>query len=87
MQFYANDFSAEGKDLTSFSMSLRAELKKLGNKPASLKDISLILWSDEAETMVATFGEVLDGEKVGRTVRQYWQHRPGGWKIIFEGLV
>lgn len=87
LQFYANDFSAEGKDLTSFSMSLRAELKKLGNKPASLKDISLILWSDEAETMVATFGEVLDGEKVGRTVRQYWQHRPGGWKIIFEGLV
>ncbi|MBA3058769.1 MAG: L,D-transpeptidase family protein [Gammaproteobacteria bacterium] len=87
LQFYANDFSAEGKDLKSFGLSLRAELNKTGNKPVSLKDISLIRWTDEAETMVATFGEVLDGEKVGRTVRQYWQHRPGGWKIIYEGLV
>lgn len=87
LQFYASDFSADGKDLNSFSMSLRAELKKPGSKPASLKDISLIRWSDEADTMVATFGEIPDGEKVGRTVRQYWQHRPGGWKIIYEGLV
>ena len=87
LQFYASDFSADGKDLNSFSMSLRAELKRPGSKPASLKDISLIRWSDEADTMVATFGEIPDGEKVGRTVRQYWQHRPGGWKIIYEGLV
>ena len=87
LQFYANDFSAQGKDLKSFSLSLRAELNKPGNKPVSLKDISLIRWTDEAETMVATFGEIQVGEKVGRTVRQYWQHRPGGWKIIFEGLV
>jgi murein L,D-transpeptidase YafK len=87
LQFYAGDFSAEGKDLTSFSTSLRTELKKLGNKPVNLKDVSLIRWTDDADTMVATFGEVQDGEKVGRTVRQYWQHRPGGWKIIYEGLV
>lgn len=87
LQFYANDFSAEGKDLTSFSISLDAELKKARNKSVSLKDISLIRWSDEAETMVATFGEVTEGEKEGRTVRQYWQNRPGGWKIIYEGLV
>jgi murein L,D-transpeptidase YafK len=87
LQFYANDFSAEGKDLTTFSMSLRAELKKAGNKPVSLKDVSLIRWTDEADTMVATFGEIPDGAKIGRTVRQYWQHRPGGWKIIYEGLV
>lgn len=87
LQFYANDFSAEGKDLTSFSISLDAELKKARIKSVSLKDISLIRWTDDADTMVATFGEVLNGEKVGRTVRQYWQHRPGGWKIIYEGLV
>jgi hypothetical protein len=37
--------------------------------------------------MVATFGEVQDGKRAGRTVRQYWQHRSGGWKIIYEGLV
>lgn len=87
LQFYASDFNAEGKDLASFSTNLRTELKQQGGKPMNLKDISLIRWTDDADTMVATFGEVLDGEKVGRTVRQYWQHRPGGWKIIYEGLV
>lgn len=87
LRFYASDFGAEGKDLAKFSVSLRAELKKVGNKPVSLKDISLIRWTDEADTMVATFGEIADGEKVGRTVRQYWQHRPGGWKIVYEGRV
>lgn len=87
LRFYASDFGAQGKDLAKFSVSLRAELKKVGNKPVSLKDISLIRWTDEADTMVATFGEIADGEKVGRTVRQYWQHRPGGWKIVYEGRV
>lgn len=87
LRFYASDFGAEGKDLAKFSVSLRVELKKAGNKPVSLKDISLIRWTDEADTMVATFGEIADGEKVGRTVRQYWQHRPGGWKIVYEGRV
>lgn len=87
LNFYASDFSAEGKDLTSFTTGLRTELKKLGNKSVNLKDISLIRWTDDADTMVATFGEVQDGKRAGRTVRQYWQHRSGGWKIIYEGLV
>jgi hypothetical protein len=37
--------------------------------------------------MVATFGEVRDGEAVGRTIRQYWQRRSSGWKIVYEGVV
>jgi len=56
LKFYANDFNAEGKDLTTFITSLRTELKKQDNKPVNLKDISLIRWTDDADTMVATFG-------------------------------
>jgi murein L,D-transpeptidase YafK len=85
MKFYANDFSAEGLDLSKFSQGLRTEISKRGNREVQLNDVSLIRWVDEADTMVATFGEVLAGDKAGRTVRQYWQRRNGVWKIIYEG--
>ena len=70
-----------------FSAGLRAEVAKLGNRAVQLNDVSLIRWIDEADTMVATFGEVLEGEKTGRTVRQYWQRRNNAWKIIYEGAI
>jgi murein L,D-transpeptidase YafK len=87
LKFYASDFSAEGRDLGQFSAGLRAEVAKLGNRAVQLNDVSLIRWTDEADTMVATFGEVLAGDKTGRTVRQYWQRRNNVWKIIYEGAV
>ena len=87
LKYYANDFAADGKDLTQFSQVLRAELAKLRERSIQLSDVSLIRWADEAEVMVATFGEVAEGEKSGRTVRQYWQLRNNAWKIIFEGVV
>lgn len=87
LKYYANDFAADGKDLIQFSLGLRAELAKLGDKSVQLSDVSLIRWADEAEVMVATFGEVAEGQKSGRTVRQYWQLRNKTWKIIYEGVI
>lgn len=87
LKFYARDFSADGKDLTKFGRNLRKELANLRKRPVQLNDISLIRWSDEAEIMVATFGEIIAGEKTGRTVRQYWQRRSNVWRIIYEGAV
>ena len=87
LKFYASDFNAEGRDLGQFSAGLRAEVAKLGNRAVQLNDVSLIRWTDEADTMVATFGEVLAGDKTGRTVRQYWQRRNNTWKIIYEGAI
>lgn len=75
LKFYANDFSADDKDLTKFGAGLRSELSKLGGEPVQLSDVSLIRWSDEAEIMVATFGEVVMDARSGCTVRQYWQRR------------
>ena len=59
----------------------------MNSRPTLLKDVSLIRWTDDADTLVATFGEIVQGEKVGRTVRQYWQKRANGWQIIYEGEV
>ena len=87
MEFYASDFSAEGRDLNQFSSDLRAEVAKLGKRAVRINDVSLIRWTDEADIMVATFGEVLAGNKTGRTVRQYWQQRNNVWKIIYEGAI
>ena len=87
LRFYANDFKTDGKDLGNFSLNLASELKRLRGRPTLLKDVSLIRWTDDADTLVATFGEIVQGEKVGRTVRQYWQKRANGWQIIYEGEV
>ncbi len=87
LRFYANDFKSDGKDLGQFSVNLASELKRLRGKPVQLKDVSLIRWTDDADTLVATFGEIAEGERVGRTVRQYWQQRGNDWKIIYEGEV
>lgn len=87
LRFYAPDFGVADMDLNKFSESLKADLKRTDNRPVTIKDISLIRWTDEADTMVATFGEVRDGDAVGRTIRQYWQRRSSGWKIIYEGVV
>ena len=87
MKYYANDFSADGKDVLAFERSIKAELDKLGQKPIHLNDVSLIRWTDEAEILVATFGELVQGARTGRTVRQYWQKRAETWKIIYEGVL
>lgn len=85
LNFYATDFNAAGKDRAAFARAMQATLAKDSSKPIVLNDVSLIRWSDEAEIMVATFGELRQGGLTGRTVRQYWQKRADTWRIIYEG--
>lgn len=87
MKYYAADFSADGKNLTAFGKELGTELGKLGQKRIQLNDVSLIRWTDDADILVATFGELVQGARTGRTVRQYWQRRANAWQIIYEGVV
>jgi len=52
-----------------------------------MKDLSVLRWTDSADTMVVTFGEVPLGTRTGVTKRQYWMRQGPQWKIFFEGVV
>ena len=85
MRFYASDFSADDKTLAAQAERQRAGKKQGGG--IQLSDVSFMRWTDEAEIMIATFGEVTSGIKGGKTTRQYWQRRNGQWQIIYEAVV
>ncbi|MDP9902717.1 L,D-transpeptidase family protein [Variovorax ginsengisoli] len=55
-------------------------------RPLVLKDVSFLNWKDNDDTMVVTFGEVREGEKTGRSRRQYWLRVGRDWKIFQEDL-
>jgi len=56
-------------------------------RPIELKDLSMLRWTDESDTMVVTFGEVPTGTRTGKTKRQYWVRQGNEWKIFFEGVI
>lgn len=87
LSFYAPDFNSNGKNLEQWTPLLRAELAKIQGRTIQLKDISYLRWTDNADTMVATFGEVSDDGKTGWTKRQYWMRQGNQWKIFFEGTM
>lgn len=87
LRFYTHDFSANGKDLTQWSGQLQAEMRRLNGRPLELKDVSMLRWTDNADTMVVTFGEVARGQRSGTTKRQYWVREGTHWKIFYEGVV
>ncbi len=85
--WYAPDFTSYGKTLTQWQPTMQAEVKKLAGRSVQLKDVSFLRWKDSHETMVVTFGEVIQGAKTGPTKRQYWTRQTGQWKIFFEGTI
>jgi murein L,D-transpeptidase YafK len=87
MSFYAPDFNAYGKTLEQWSLALKSELAKSQSHRIELKDLSILRWTDSADTMVVTFGEVALGKLTGWTKRQYWSRQGGEWKIFFEGTI
>jgi murein L,D-transpeptidase YafK len=87
MSFYTQDFNSYGKTLAQWSDVLRSELSRVQGHEIELKDISFLRWTDTADTMVVTFGEVLQGKTTGWTKRQYWTRQSGQWKIFFEGTL
>ena len=85
--WYAADFSSFGKTMVQWKPGLQSELKQLRGRDIQIKDVSYLRWTDSADTMVVTFGELVKGAKTGRTKRQYWAHQGSQWKIFFEGDV
>ena len=87
MSFYSADFSSNGKPLAEWTKWLRAEVDKAKGKDILLKDLSYLRWTDSADTMVVTFGEVNNGSRTGPVKRQYWMRQGNQWKIFFEGVI
>lgn len=87
LSFYSPDFNSYGKTLTEWTPALRSELDRVRGRAIQLKDLSFLRWTDAADTMVVTFGEVADGTRTGPTKRQYWGRQGNQWKIFFEGVI
>ena len=87
LAFYTPDFSSNGKTLDQYVPQIKSEMKAINRHPVQLKDLSYLYWNDSAETMVTTFGEVVDGQRTGKRKRQYWTRSNSGWKIFFEGVL
>ena len=87
MAFYTPDFSNYGKNLTQWSSILSGEIGKLKGRDIALTNINMMRWSDQSDTMVVTFDEVVVGQQAGVTKRQYWTRDGKTWKIFFEGVI
>jgi murein L,D-transpeptidase YafK len=86
--FYAPDFQTyRKKPLQEWSEVLKAETRALRGRELHLKDKSYLRWTDSADTMVVTFGEVAEGARTGPVKRQYWTRRGQQWQIFFEGVI
>ncbi len=86
LSHYAKDFASNGKTLEQWAPTLRAELQRSAGRELTLKDLSYLRWTDSADTMVVTFGEVAEGERSGISKRQYWVRQGQQWKIFYEGV-
>ena len=86
LSYYTPDFSSYGKTLDQFTPLLKAEMKAMKGRNLELKNLSYFQWSDSAETMVVSFGEVTAGKRTGTPKRQYWVRSSKEWKIFFEGV-
>lgn len=87
LSFYSSSFNSNGMTLTQWMPSLRSELNRVQGRAIELKDLSLLRWTDSADTMVVTFGEVAIGARSGPTKRQYWVRQGNNWKIFYEGVI
>lgn len=87
MSFYTKDFNSYGKTLNQWSTLVQSELVRMQGQRVEIKDLSLLRWTDTADTMVVTFEEALSGRQIGSIKRQYWTHQSGQWKIFFEGTL
>ncbi len=87
LSFYTADFNSNGKTLEQWVPQLRSEVSRVQGRTVQLKDLTALRWTDMADTMVVTFGEVPDGIRTGMTKRQYWTRQGSQWKIFFEGAM
>jgi L,D-transpeptidase YnhG len=85
--FYTPDFALNGKTLAESTPLLKVELARMRGREIDMKDLSVLHWTDTADTMVVTFGEVPAGARTGPVKRQYWVRQGLQWKIFFEGVI
>ena len=86
-KFYLPDFQRSSKKITDGFSVLHDEVEYAQGKRVQFKDMSFLHWRDGDDTMVATFGEVFEGEKSGRTRRQYWLRQGSEWKLFHEEIL
>ncbi len=86
LKFYTADFRSQNKNLEQWKPTLRQEVERMQGRPIALKDLSYLHWTDTADTMVVSFGEVIEGMRTGLNKRQYWIRQGAQWKIFFEGI-
>jgi L,D-transpeptidase YnhG len=87
LSFYTPDFSNYGKNLTQWSSMLASELTKIKGHDIALNNINMMHWTDQNDTMIVTFDEVIAGIRTVVTKRQYWIRDGKTWKIFFEGII
>jgi murein L,D-transpeptidase YafK len=86
-QLYSPRFENQGQTLAEWWPRVEDEVKAKGDRAMQVKDLSVLRWLDQDDTLVVTFGEVAEGVRRGVTKRQYWMREDNQWKIIFEGAV
>ncbi len=85
--FYSSRFMNQGRDLAQWWPRVEGELRASGSRELRIKDLSVLRWRDQEDTMVVTFGEVAAGQSRGVTRRQYWKREQDRWTIFFEGTL
>jgi L,D-transpeptidase YnhG len=85
--FYSTRFMNQGRDLAQWWPRVENELRANGSRELQMKDLSVLRWRDQDDTMVVTFGEVAAGQSRGVTKRQYWVREQDRWTIFFEGTI
>lgn len=83
LALYAAGFDA-GPDERDPAPRLAGELAASGGRDRQLADLSLFVWQDREEVLLASFREVLRGHAPGPLRRQYWAREHGQWKIFSE---
>ena len=86
-KFYLPEFQRNSKKSTEGISVLHNEVEYAQGKRVQFKDMSYLHWRDGDDTMIATFGEVFEGEKSGRTRRQYWLRQGSEWKLFHEEIL
>jgi len=87
LSFYNPDMFQDGKGNVEGQPSVGADLSTGLGREFVFKDLSYLRWTDSADTMVVTFGEVARGSRSGPVKRQYWVRTGRQWKIFFEGVI
>ncbi|MFM2347196.1 MAG: hypothetical protein RL654_1949 [Pseudomonadota bacterium] len=80
---YAADFDA-GTGPRDPDPRLAGKWAASGGRDRQLADLSLFVWQDREEVLLASFREVLRGHAPGPLRRQYWAREHGQWKIFSE---